>query len=147
MDEDGYLFIVDHKKDLIKPSGFQVWPREVEEVIASHPAVAEVGVAAVPDELRGEAVKAWVVLRQGQQASAAEIRAYCRGRLVAYKVPKQVEFRDSLPKSAMGKLLRRELAREAREAGALPSQNQPTGGQEKVPAPRVLSPVPGLSAG
>jgi long-chain acyl-CoA synthetase len=118
MDEDSYLFIVDRKKDLIKPSGFQVWPREVEEVIATHPAVAEVGVAGIPDPQCGEAVKAWVVLRQGQHATEAEIRAYCREKLVACKVPKQVEFRDSLPKSHMLKLLRRELAREAREAQA-----------------------------
>ena len=109
LDEEGYLFIVDRKKDLIKPSGFQVWPREVEEVIASHPAVAEVGVAGVPDDRQGEAVKAWVVLREGQQASADEIRAYCRERLAAYKVPRQIEFRDSLPKTMVGKVLRREL--------------------------------------
>ncbi len=68
MDEDGYFFIVDRKKDLIKPAGFQVWPREVEEVIATHPAVSEVSVAGVPDEYQGEAVKAWVVLRAGKQA-------------------------------------------------------------------------------
>jgi long-chain acyl-CoA synthetase len=113
MDEDGYLFIVDRKKDLIKPSGFQVWPREVEEVIASHPAVAEVGVAGIPDSLRGEVVKAWVVLQEGQQATSADIRAYCRERLAAYKVPKNVEFRDELPKSLVGKILRRELAKES----------------------------------
>jgi long-chain acyl-CoA synthetase len=124
MDEDGYLFIVDRKKDLIKPSGFQVWPREVEEVIASHPAVAEVGVAGIPDRLRGEAVKAWVVLREGQQASAAEIRAYCRERLVDYKVPRKVEFRDSLPKTLVGKVLRRELPREERARHGLPAQSQ-----------------------
>jgi long-chain acyl-CoA synthetase len=121
LDEDGYLFIVDRKKDLIKPSGFQIWPREIEEVIASHPAVAEVGVAGIPDKLRGEAVKAWVVLRPGQQATGAEIRAYCRKMLVSYKVPKQVEFRDSLPKTAVGKILRRELAREEIAARGLPS--------------------------
>jgi long-chain acyl-CoA synthetase len=114
MDEDGYLFIVDRKKDLIKPSGFQVWPREVEEVIASHPAVEEVGVAGIPDKLRGEAVKAWVVLREGQQVTPAEIRAYCRKNLTGYKVPRFVEFRDSLPKSLVGKVLRRELAAEAK---------------------------------
>jgi long-chain acyl-CoA synthetase len=124
MDEDGYLFIVDRKKDLIKPSGFQVWPREVEEVIASHPAVAEVGVAGIPDRLRGEAVKAWVVLREGQQVSAAEIRAYCRERLVDYKVPRKVEFRDSLPKTLVGKVLRRELAREERVRHGSLSQSQ-----------------------
>jgi long-chain acyl-CoA synthetase len=113
VDEDGYLFIVDRKKDLIKPSGFQVWPREVEEVIASHPAVEEVGVAGIPDKLRGEAVKAWVVLREGQKVTGAEIRAYCREQLVAYKVPRYVAFRDSLPKSMVGKVLRRELVAEA----------------------------------
>jgi len=109
LDEDGYLHIVDRKKDVIKPSGFQVWPREVEEVIASHPAVAEVGVAGVLDERQGEAVKAWVVLREGEQVTADELRAYCREKLAAYKVPKHVEFRSDLPKSMVGKVLRREL--------------------------------------
>jgi long-chain acyl-CoA synthetase len=111
LDEDGYLAIVDRKKDVIKPSGFQVWPREVEEVIAAHPAVAEVGVAGVPDPRQGEAVKAFVVLREGQAATAEEIQAFCRERLTGYKVPKQVEFLSALPKSAVGKVLRRELAK------------------------------------
>jgi long-chain acyl-CoA synthetase len=110
-DEDGYLFIVDRKKDLIKPGGNQVWPREVEEAIATHPAVAEVGVVGVPHARLGEAVKAWVVLRAGQQATVDELRAYCKQRLEAYKVPKQIEFCASLPKSGVGKLLRRELGR------------------------------------
>jgi long-chain acyl-CoA synthetase len=110
MDEDGYMFIVDRKKDVIKPSGFQVWPREVEEVIASHPAVGEVGVAGIPDPYQGEAVKAWVVLQPGQTDCADELREYCRQKLAAYKVPKQIEFIDSLPKSLIGKVLRRELA-------------------------------------
>jgi long-chain acyl-CoA synthetase len=112
MDVDGYLFIVDRKKDLIKPGGLQVWPREVEEVIATHPAVAEVSVAGVPDEYQGEAVKAWVVVREGQQVTVDELRAYCRERLIGYKVPKHVEFRDSLPKTLVGKVLRRALARQ-----------------------------------
>ncbi|MFC2063315.1 long-chain fatty acid--CoA ligase [Chloroflexota bacterium] len=112
LDKEGYLFIVDRKKDLIKPSGFQVWPREVEEVIASHPAVHEVGVAGVPDPYQGEAIKAWVVLRAGQQVTVDELCAYCRKKLVAYKVPKHVEFRDSLPMSHLGKVLRRELVAE-----------------------------------
>ncbi len=112
MDEEGFVFIVDRKKDLIKPSGFQVWPREVEEVIASHPAVDEVGVAGVPDPYQGEAVKAWVVLCKGHQLTVDELRAYCKKKLAAYKVPKHVEFRDSLPMSHLGKLLRRELAAE-----------------------------------
>jgi len=109
LDEDGYLFIVDRKKDVIKPSGFQVWPREVEEVIASHPAVNEVGVGGIHDDAQGEAVKAWIVLRPGQQVTADEIRAYCRKKLVGYKVPKQIEFTDSLPKTLVGKVLRRAL--------------------------------------
>jgi long-chain acyl-CoA synthetase len=111
LDEDGYLTIVDRKKDVIKPSGFQVWPREVEEVIATHPAVQEVGVAGVPDPHAGEAVKAYVVLREGMTATESEIRDFCRQSLTGYKVPKYVEFRTSLPKSAIGKMLRRELAK------------------------------------
>ncbi len=109
LDEDGYLFIVDRKKDLIKTSGYQVWPREVEEVLASHPAVLEVGVAGVPDEARGEAVRAWVVLRPGHQATEAELRTFCRDRLAPYKVPGKVEFRADLPKTMVGKILRRAL--------------------------------------
>jgi long-chain acyl-CoA synthetase len=112
LDEEGYVFIVDRKKDLIKPGGFQVWPREVEEVLATHPAVAEVSVAGVPDEYLGEAVKAWVVLREGQRTTVEELRAYCKERLAGYKVPKQIEFRNALPKTMVGKVLRRMLAAE-----------------------------------
>jgi long-chain acyl-CoA synthetase len=108
-DDDGYLFIVDRKKDLIKTSGYQVWPREIEEVLASHPAVAEVGVAGVADATKGEAVKAWVVLRAGQTASEADLRAFCRETLAPYKVPSKVEFRPDLPKTMVGKVLRRSL--------------------------------------
>lgn len=108
-DEDGYVFIVDRKKDLIKPSGFQVWPRDVEEVIATHPAVAEVCVGGIPDAHTVEAVKAWVVLQPGEQLSEVDLREYCRRRLAAYKVPRFIEFRTSLPKSNVGKILRREL--------------------------------------
>jgi long-chain acyl-CoA synthetase len=109
LDEDGYLFIVDRKKDLIKTSGYQVWPREIEEAIAAHPAVAEVGVAGIPDPTKGEAVKAWVVLRAGQAISEADLRAFCRDTLAPYKVPARVEFRDELPKTMVGKVLRRSL--------------------------------------
>jgi long-chain acyl-CoA synthetase len=112
LDTDGYLFIVDRMKDLIKTHGYQVWPREIEEVLATHPAVAEVGVAGVPDEAKGEVAKAWVVLRPGQQASAEELRAFCRERLAPYKVPVTVEFRAELPKSMVGKVLRRALTAE-----------------------------------
>jgi long-chain acyl-CoA synthetase len=116
LDQDGCLTIADRKKDLIKASGFQVWPREVEEVIAIHPAVAEVGVAGVPDAHSGEAVMAWVVTRRGMSVTEDELRNHCRRHLAAYKVPKRVAFREALPKSAIGKLLRRELAREFRAA-------------------------------
>ncbi len=115
MDEDGYFYIVDRKKELIKPGGYQVWPREVEEVIAEHPKVLEVGVAGIPDAYRGETVKAWVVLKPGETATVDEIRAWCKERLAAYKVPTQVEFRDELPKTTVGKILRRELVRQDRE--------------------------------
>jgi long-chain acyl-CoA synthetase len=109
LDADGYLFIVDRKKDLIKTSGYQVWPREVEEVIAAHHAVKEVGVAGIPDPTKGEAVRAWVVLRRGQDATESELRAFCRERLAPYKVPSRVEFRTDLPKTMVGKILRRAL--------------------------------------
>jgi long-chain acyl-CoA synthetase len=109
MDEDGYVFIVDRKKDLIKTSGYQVWPREVEEALASHPAVAEVGVAGVADATKGEAVKAWVVLRAGRTAAEADLRAFCREKLAPYKVPSTIEFRTELPKTMVGKVLRRLL--------------------------------------
>jgi long-chain acyl-CoA synthetase len=112
MDEDGYIFIVDRKKDVIKVSGFQVWPREVEEVIAAHPAVLEVGVAGIPDAQQGEAVKAWIVLSPAHAVSEAELREFCKKQLAAYKVPRYIEFRDSLPKSMVGKVLRRELVSE-----------------------------------
>ncbi len=111
MDEDGYFFIVDRKKDLIKPGGFQVWPREVEEVIMDFDKVLEVGVAGIPDVNSGEAVKAWVVLKPGQTATEDDIRAWCKERMAAYKVPKQVAFMDELPKSNVGKILRRELSK------------------------------------
>ena len=109
LDEDGYLFIVDRKKDLIKTCGFQVWPREIEEVISSHPAVAEVGVAGLPDQMRGETVKAWIVLRQGESLSGAEMKLFCRDRLAPYKVPAKYEFVAELPKTQIGKVLRRVL--------------------------------------
>jgi len=112
LDEDGYLFLIDRKKDLIKPSGFQVWPREVEEVIASLPQVDDVCVAGIPDAMQVEAVKAWVVLKAGEQVNGKEIQDYCRTKLVAYKIPKEIEFRDSLPKTMVGKNLRRMLREE-----------------------------------
>ena len=109
LDEDDYLFIVDRKKDLIKTSGFQVWPREIEEVLATHPSVAEVGVVGVPDSTKGETVKACVVLRAGTSASEEELRAFCREQLAPYKVPSRIAFRKELPKTMVGKVLRRAL--------------------------------------
>jgi long-chain acyl-CoA synthetase len=109
LDTDGCLFIVDRKKDLIKSGGFQVWPREVEEAIAKHPAVAEVGVVGVSDAAKGEVVFAAVVLRPGMTATAEDIRAFAKEHLAPYKVPSRVEFRSDLPKSMVGKVLRRLL--------------------------------------
>jgi long-chain acyl-CoA synthetase len=120
LDADGYLFIVDRKKDLIKTSGYQVWPREIEEVISAHPAVKEVGVAGLPDKLRGEKAKAWIVLNPGHTLTQAEIKAYCREHLVGYKVPSQYEFVDELPKSAAGKVLRRLLRQKEMETSNEP---------------------------
>ena len=114
MDDEGYVFIVDRKKDMVKTSGYQVWPREIEEVISAHPAVMEVGVAGIPDSVKGEVTKAWVVLKPGATATEDEVRAYCRERLAPYKVPAKVEFRTELPKTMVGKVLRRALAAESR---------------------------------
>ena len=116
MDEEGYFYIVDRKKELIKPGGYQVWPREVEEVIIQNPKVLEVGVAGVPDAYRGETVKAWVVLKPGETASEDDIRTWCKERMAPFKVPSHVEFRTELPKTTVGKILRRELIREHKEA-------------------------------
>jgi long-chain acyl-CoA synthetase len=114
LDDDGYLFLIDRKKDLIKPSGFQVWPREVEEVIAAHPAVLEVCVGGVPDEQTSEAVKAWIVLKPGEKLEVEELREFCHRKLSGYKIPRYVEYRDSLPKTMVGKHLRRLLVSEDR---------------------------------
>ncbi len=116
MDEDGYFYIVDRKKELIKPGGFQVWPREVEEAISSHPKVLEVGVGGIPDPNRGETVKAWVVLKPGETLTVEELKAYCKISLAPYKVPTHFEFRTELPKTTVGKILRRELVRQHKES-------------------------------
>lgn len=109
LDPDGYLFIVDRKKDLIKMRGMQVWPREIEEVISAHPAVAEAGVRGFPDAAQGEVAVAFVVRRTGQTVTAAEIRQWCKERMSPFKVPVRVVFKDELPKSMIGKVLRRFL--------------------------------------
>jgi long-chain acyl-CoA synthetase len=120
MDKEGYFHIVDRKKEMIKPGGFQVWPREVEEVISQHPKVLEVGVAGIPDAYRGETVKAWVVLKPGESAEVEHIQAWCKERLASFKIPTQIEFRSELPKTMVGKILRRELVRQDKEKGAEP---------------------------
>jgi len=109
MDADGWLYVVDRKKDMINASGFKVWPREVEDVLYTHPAVREAAVVGVPDSYRGENVKAYVSLRPGVRAAPDELVAWCRERLAAYKYPREVEVLGELPKTATGKILRREL--------------------------------------
>jgi len=112
MDEDGYFYIVDRKKDLILTAGFNVYPREVEEVLYQHPKVLEAAVIGLPDKVRGEKVTAYVVLKEGETATPQEIRAFCRERLAHYKEPRAVHFRDELPKSMAGKVLRRAIQEE-----------------------------------
>lgn len=109
MDERGWLYVVDRKKDMINASGFKVWPREVEDVLYTHPAVREAAVVGVPDGYRGETVKAYISLRPGADTDPDELAVYCKERLAAYKYPRQVEVLPDLPKTASGKILRREL--------------------------------------
>jgi long-chain acyl-CoA synthetase len=121
MDSDGYFQIVDRKKDMIIAGGYNIYPREIEEVLFQHPKILEATVAGVPDPYRGETVKAYVVLKPGQTATAEDIIAFCKERLAAYKRPTVVEFRDSLPKTMVGKILRRQLIEEdLRKAGQKP---------------------------
>ncbi len=124
MDADGYFKIVDRKKDMIIAGGYNIYPREVEEVLFQHPKVLEAAVAGIADPYRGETVKAYVVLRPGQTATAEDIIAFCRERLAAYKAPKLVEFRESLPKTMVGKILRRQLVAEDREKAAKAASNR-----------------------
>lgn len=109
MDPAGWLYVVDRKKDMINASGFKVWPREVEDVLYTHPAVREAAVVGVPDPYRGESVKAYVSLRPGTSAAPEELSAYCAARIAAYKYPRRVEILPVLPKTTSGKILRREL--------------------------------------
>jgi long-chain acyl-CoA synthetase len=113
LDADGYLYIVERKKDLIIRGGFNIYPREVEEVLYAHPKVAEAAVVGTPDPLMGEEVLAVVVLKEGQSATADEVTAFCQERLAKFKCPKQVRFADTLPKSPIGKILRKELRAQA----------------------------------
>ncbi|MGW2227748.1 class I adenylate-forming enzyme family protein [Streptomyces formicae] len=116
MDPAGWLYVVDRKKDMINASGFKVWPREVEDVLYTHPAVREAAVVGVPDSYRGESVKAYVSLRPGSDTGADELIAYCAERLAAYKYPREVAILAELPKTTSGKILRRELRSRARNS-------------------------------
>ncbi|MFJ9563242.1 class I adenylate-forming enzyme family protein [Streptomyces fuscichromogenes] len=109
MDAQGWLYVVDRKKDMINASGFKVWPREVEDVLYTHPAVREAAVVGIPDGYRGETVKAYISLRPGTATDPDDLALYCKERLAAYKYPRQVEILPDLPKTASGKILRREL--------------------------------------
>lgn len=114
MDEEGYFYIVDRKKDMIIAGGFNIYPREVEEILYEHPAVLEAAVAGIPDEYRGETVKAYIVVKEGHNVSEKELNEFARKHLAAYKVPRYYEFRKELPKTAIGKVLRRTLIEEER---------------------------------
>jgi long-chain acyl-CoA synthetase len=115
MDEEGFCYIMDRRKDLIIAGGYNIYPREVEEVLYAHPGIAEAAVAGVADPYRGETVKAYIVLREGASVDKEELKAWCKERLAAYKVPKIFDFRDSLPKTMAGKVLRRKLLEEEAE--------------------------------
>ncbi|RME40287.1 MAG: long-chain fatty acid--CoA ligase, partial [Caldilineae bacterium] len=112
MHEDGYFEIKDRKKDMIIAGGYNIYPNEVEDVLYTHPDILEAAVVGVPDERRGEVVKAFVVLKEGKSMTEEELRAWCKKEMRAYMVPKYVEFRDELPKTMVGKILRRQLLEE-----------------------------------
>jgi long-chain acyl-CoA synthetase len=109
MDDDGCIFIVDRKKDMILTAGYNVYPAEIERVVAGHPAVALVAVGSVDDEMKGELAKAYIVLKEGATATEGEIIEFCRDSLAAYKMPRQVQFVDSVPTTSSGKIMRRML--------------------------------------
>ena len=112
MDEDGYFYIVDRKKDMVIVGGYNVYPREVDEVLLEHPKVLEAVTVGITDEMRGEILKAFVVRRPDEELTKADVIAWCRQKLAGYKVPRLVEFRDELPKTIVGKVLRRALREE-----------------------------------
>ncbi|MGB4267609.1 MAG: long-chain fatty acid--CoA ligase, partial [Spirochaetota bacterium] len=106
---DGYLTIVDRKKDMIISSGYNIFPLEIDEILFQHPRILEACTIGVPDPYRGEAPKAFVVVKPGENLTKEEIIAYCKEKLAPYKVPREIEFIDALPKSAIGKILRKEV--------------------------------------
>jgi long-chain acyl-CoA synthetase len=121
-DEDDYFFIVDRKKDMIIAGGFNIYPREIDEVLYQHPKIQDAVSVGIPHEYRGETVKAYIVLKEGEKAAEAEIITFCKQKLAAYKTPKIIEFREELPKSAVGKVLRKVLRDEemAKQKGKEP---------------------------
>jgi len=120
MDDEGYFYIVDRKKDMILVSGFNVYPTDIEQVLYTHPKVQKATVVGIPDEKTGEAVKAYIVLKEGETATADEITSFLRDEngLTGYKIPKFVQFRDSLPETLVGKVLRRVLIDEEKSKAA-----------------------------
>ena len=112
MDEQGYFYVVDRKKDMIIAGGFNIYPREIEEVLYEHPDVLEVVAAGIPDPYRGETVKVYIVLKEGSTVTEEELNKFARKSLAAYKAPRLYEFREELPKTAVGKILRRTLVEE-----------------------------------
>jgi long-chain acyl-CoA synthetase len=118
MDEDGYFHISDRKKDMIIAGGYNIYPADVEAVLFEHPKVMEAAVIGVPHERRGETVKAFIVLKAGETATDEEIMTFCREHMAAYRIPRIIEFRDELPKSIVGKVLRRELREEEAQTGS-----------------------------
>jgi len=112
VDEEGYTYIVDRKKDMVIAGGFNIYPRDIEEVLYTHPKIMEAAVAGINDPYRGETLKAYIVLKEGESMTEEEVTEYCKANLAAYKVPKLVEFRDELPKTMIGKILRRMLREE-----------------------------------
>ena len=117
MDEEGYFYILDVRKDMIIAGGFNIYPKDIDAVLAEHPKVAEAVAVGVPDRYRGETVKAVVVLKAGESATEEEIVEFCRRNLARYKVPTRVEFREGLPRATSGKILRRLLRQEALKTG------------------------------
>jgi long-chain acyl-CoA synthetase len=109
IDEDGYIFIVDRKKDMLLVRGVNVYPREIEEVLYTHPKIAECAVIGVPDESKGEVPKAFIVLQENETLTEREVRDFCKQHLAAYKLPRHIEFRPSLPKNATQKIMKRAL--------------------------------------
>jgi long-chain acyl-CoA synthetase len=130
MDAEGWFYIVDRKKDQINAAGYKIWPREVEDVLYAHPAIREAAVVGVPDEYRGETVKAFVSLKHDRSAAEAELIAFCKERMAAYKYPRQIEIMDELPKTPTGKILRRELKERSRVATGPGGRRRPPGERE-----------------